>query len=150
MSLQVNSGWYKQEALNLIKAIIRRKWIALTENRICSDNDCLDLVEEFYSGKRSTATGDEVSHGGRPKGGGGYAAGDIQTNSTVQSTSKKDKWKRKATARLPATAEDLTVSYRYPSAYLGCQNLASYFRAGCEIAGDAGERTASGVTSTSP
>ncbi|KAJ9123966.1 hypothetical protein QFC22_000757 [Naganishia vaughanmartiniae] len=105
----VNSGWYKQEALNVIKAIIRRKWLALSEDRICSDDDCLDLVEEFYSRKRSTATGDEVSHGGRPKGGGGYAAGDIPTNSTVQSTSKKDKWKRKATARLPATAEDLTV-----------------------------------------
>ncbi|KAJ9093798.1 hypothetical protein QFC19_008175 [Naganishia cerealis] len=104
------SGWYKQEALNVIKAIIRRKWVALSENRICTDNDCMDLVEEFYSRKQLTRATEEVSHGGRPKGGGGYVAGDIPTNTTAQSTSKKDKWKRKAIARLPAAAEDLTAA----------------------------------------
>lgn len=107
-SPKMNYGWYKPEQLNAIKAIVRRKWLALSENRICTDEDCFDLVEEFYSRKQPSA--EENSHrGGRPKGGGGYAAGAIPTNTTTQSTSKKDKWKRKAVARLPATAEDLTV-----------------------------------------
>lgn len=110
MASQFISGWYKPEQLNAIKGIVRRKWLALSENRICTDEDCFDLVEEFYSRKPPSRPAEEPSHRGRPKGGGGYAAGEIPTNTTTQATSKKDKWKRKAVARLPATAEDLTVS----------------------------------------
>jgi hypothetical protein len=106
---QPNYGWYKAEQLNIIKAMVRRKWLALSEDRVCSDEDCQDLVEEFYSRKPPSRPSEEVSHGGRPKGGGGYMAGEIPTNTTTQSTSKKDKWKRKAVARLPATTEDVTV-----------------------------------------
>jgi hypothetical protein len=107
--LKPNYGWYKAEQLNIIKAMVRRKWLALSEDRVCSDEDCQDLVEEFYSRKPPSRPSEEVSHGGRPKGGGGYMAGEIPTNTTTQSTSKKDKWKRKAVARLPATTEDVTV-----------------------------------------
>lgn len=124
---------------------MRRKWLALSEDRICSDEDCYDLVEEFYSSQppsRPTTT-EETPYGGRPKGGGGYMAGDIPTNTTVQSTSKKDKWKRKAVARLPATTEDVTVSREcaYDSLHTMTDARMDFIQ-GCETSGDAGPRAA--------
>lgn len=54
---------------------------------------------------------DKGKQTGRPKGGGGYAAGKVPTGTSVLGAqNRRDRWKRRGVARLPMREEEQTVS----------------------------------------
>lgn len=134
------SGWFKLKQFNIIKAVLRRKWLALTDGTVCSDAECADLLEEFRDFENFQGTGVNMGMGGgqrfeteepgenseagsstpgpsmsrrkgRPRGGGGYAAGTVPGGTTVRAAvPRQDRWKRKGVARLPLREEEQAVS----------------------------------------
>ncbi len=136
---QGSSGWFYHKQFDTIKSILRRKWLAMSEGGTCTDDECDDLVKEFQdfdsskspsrqvSRMRSVEANDEeettrpesstptvIQKKGRPKGGGGYAAGTVPTGTTVRgSLPRTERWKRKGTAYIPLAEEEQAVSFSW-------------------------------------
>jgi hypothetical protein len=61
----------------------------------------------------TSAAGIQKKRFGRPKGGGGYVAGTVPTNTTVRpSLSRTERWKRKGTAFIPLEEAEQAVSFK--------------------------------------
>jgi hypothetical protein len=54
---QESDGWYQVEALDVIRAVLRKKFLALQNNEEVSDMDCQSLLEKWppYTNQRSAA-----------------------------------------------------------------------------------------------
>ncbi len=126
LTSQFDSGWFHKSKFEAIKNILRRKWLALSDGRELTEADLETELEEYHaeidSDDKDTQPPKKPTGGaapgrrkpGRPKGGGGYAAGHIPAGQTMRQLAPSERWKRKGVALIPFNEEQLQVGLGQP------------------------------------
>lgn len=78
------------------------------DDEVAAQEDDAEVAADAVA---APAQPEKSKRGGRPKGGGGYAAGKVPTGTSVLGAqNRRDRWKRRGVARLPMREEEQTVS----------------------------------------